>query len=172
MFNNIFKANNKKSGQTIVELMVSIGLVAMVVTALLVLVSAATKIGVSSLKRAQASKIAVLALESVRYYRDKESYYAIDPGEVCYSIPNETNPGAQPLDKLAACNPDGVSFVPVPFENNEFLRQIKIYPEDIATNSRNVVVTVKWLESTGKSDGTIFNNNFRQVVLSTSIARW
>ena len=165
---------SKKSGQTIVELMVSIGLIAMVVTALLVLVSAATKIGLSSLKRTQASKIAVLGLEAVRYFRDKDSYSTIPAGLVCYTIPSgaEENPGGQALSQLPSCTPDMASFRPVDFDTNNFIRQIKVSPEDPVTNSRDVTVTVRWLESTGTGDGTIFNNNYRQVVLSTSIAKW
>lgn len=174
MFNNcILKLKTKrKKGQTLVELMVAIGLIAMVVTALLVLVSAATKVGISSLKRSQATKIATLGLESVRYYRDKDSYDAIpsNSSPICFTIPESENPGDQALESLDDCSAS--SFIPIALDGNNFQRQIMIYPEDSVTRSRDITVHVRWQESTGTSDGSIDNINYRQVILSTSIAKW
>ena len=167
----IFRNQNLKSGQTLVELLVAIGLIAMVVTALLVLVSAATKVGISSLKRSQATKIATLALESVRYYRDKDSYDSI-PGvgaTTCFSIPDSSDPGNEVLTTVpGGCG--SASFVSISLpDGNVFQRQIMISAEDAATHSRDVTVQVRWAESIGTTDS---GNNYRQVILSTSIAEW
>jgi|694.fasta_scaffold00337_62 Tfp pilus assembly protein PilV len=163
---------NNKKGQTIVELLVAVALIGMVVTALLVLAATASKVGLSSLKRSQAGKIATLGLETVRYYRDKDSYYSFPESDtpICYTISNETNPGADALDKLGDCSM--ASFVLVTSGTNNFTRQIKVMPEDSVTKSRDVIVEVRWMESVGTPDGTLFNTKYRNVVLSTSIAEW
>lgn len=174
MFNKLFK---NKPGQTLVELMVAIALIAMVVTALLVLVSAATKVGLSSLKRSQATKIATLALESVRYYRDKDQYYAIPnpTQEVCFRIPDQNvAPGLQVLSAVTCSdNMASSSWQAVTYDTVNYIRRIKMMPEDPATHSRDVIVEVRWYESTGTSvSNGLFTNNYRQVILSTTISQW
>ena len=168
--NKINIKKTKKSGQTLIELMVAVGLIAMVVTALLVLVSAATKVGVSSLRRSQATKIATLALESVRFYRDKESYDNLpNPNnEICFIIDNEISPGSSPLTPTS-CQISTADFQEVLLEGFSFYRQIKLLPEDSVLNSRDVIVEVRWFESGGTQEGAA---NYRQVILSTSISKW
>jgi type II secretory pathway pseudopilin PulG len=174
MFNKLFKT---KPGQTLVELMVAIALIAMVVTALLVLVSAATKVGLSSLRRSQATKLATLALESVRYYRDKDQYYTIpNPDEeVCFTIPDQNSaPGLQVLGTVPCSdNMASSAFQSVEYDTFNYIRRIKMMPEDPDTNSRDVIVEIRWYESTGTAvNNGLFTNNYRQVILSSTISQW
>lgn len=163
------KTKENPKGQTIVEIIIAVGLAAMVVTAVLVLSAAATKSATSSLRRSQASKIGVLALETVRFFRDTNGYAAIPDGDICPKIPSEdassstslefTNGGGSPY----SCS----DYQTFNFNGIQYDRRIEIRPEQ--NNSREVIVTVRWVESLGTKDG---DSSYRDVVFNTKISRW
>ena len=155
------KISKHKSGQTFVEIIISVGLAGMVVAAILVLNAASSKVGTSSLKRSQASKIAVLAIESVRYYRDSRSYNSLQTG--CYKIATEANANAS----LASSNCS--IYETVNFEGNLFERKIEVSSEDAQTSSRKITVTVRWPEATGTKSGL---NTYKHVIINTILSRW
>jgi Tfp pilus assembly protein PilW len=145
-------------GQTIVEIIIAVALAAMVVTALVSLNGVVLKTNVSTLKRAQANKVATLAMEAVRYHRDSLGYTnAFDqPGIICFQIATESNASAS-LTKRPSCGYENVDY-----EGGIFRRKIEVSDESVATQSRKVTVSVEWDESTGT----------RRVIFNTYLSKW
>ena len=65
---------NKKKSQTLIEVVISVALAVMVISALLVLGAASSKTVASSLRRTQATKLATDKVEEARYIRDQFGY--------------------------------------------------------------------------------------------------
>ncbi len=170
----LIKKNLK--GITIVEVLISVTLAVMVITALMVLSAATTKINSSSLRRVQATRIATLALEAVRFYRDKESYNAFPSGTVCYTVPQDLlDPTKADVEALPgnANTPivltDCSTFADVQLEGASFQRKIQVNPEVSGSSSRRITVIVRWEESVGTNEGGTF---YQQVALNTILGNW
>ena len=134
-----------KSGQTIIEIVLSIGLAAMVLSALLVLGAASSKTVASSLRRSQATKLAVQGIEAMRYYRDENGYFKLKSGE-CYTIDTTGKvvdiPSCVYQEVVAPSGDSGA--------NNTFQRMIEVI--DDLNNTKRVTVTVQWADSTNKAE--------------------
>lgn len=159
-----FNKSIKFKSQTLIEVVLSIGLAAMVLSALLVLGAASSKTVASSLKRSQATKLAVEAIEAVRYARDTSGFAYIQSG--CYSL-NSTE-----LVTMPTCDASSFETINISVDDsstNNFERMIRI--EDDASNlfSKNIYVTVRWLESTGETSGS---DTYKSINLNTILAKW
>ncbi len=154
----------KFKSQTLIEVVLSIGLAAMVLSALLVLGAASSKTVASSLKRSQATKLAVEAIEAVRYARDKNGFAYIQEG--CYKL------NATALDPMNPCDANTFESIDISVDasnTNNFER--RIYIEDDASNlfSKNISVSVRWLEATGDTSG---GDTYKSINLNTVLAKW
>src|SRR3989344_2806828 len=76
------KHNNK--GETLIEVVLAVGLAVMVLFALAVLGSSAIKTGTSSTRRSEAEKLASSGVEAIRYLRDANGFDNLADG--CYQI--------------------------------------------------------------------------------------
>ncbi len=137
-----------KSGQTIIEIVLSIGLAAMVLSALLVLGAASSKTVASSLRRSQATKLAVQGIEAMRYYRDENGYFQLKSGK-CYTI-NTFGEIDEAGDVTTCPYQDVVAPSGDSGANNTFQRMIEVV--DDLNNTKRVTVTVQWADSTNKTE--------------------
>lgn len=159
-----FNKSNKFKSQTLIEVVLSIGLAAMVLSALLVLGAASSKTVASSLKRSQATKLAVEAIEAVRYARDTNGFAYIQSG--CYYLNSTT------LETMPTCDSSSFETINISVDassTNNFERMIRI--EDDLSNlfSKNIYVTVRWIESTGETSGS---DTYKSINLNTILAKW
>ncbi len=175
-------SEHQKKSQTLIEVVLSIALAAMVISALLVLGAASSKTVSASLKRSQATKLAVAGLEAVRYLRDNGGLVALENNY--YKIP-EDNPSLLVAldDDEKESYPDGFYTIDIGSgggagENdatgaagtsaNLFERKIEISSTDkYNTQLKKVDVVVRW--NTGGKNG---EDNFQDVTISTILSNW
>ncbi len=138
-----------KSGQTIIEIVLSIGLAAMVLSALLVLGAASSKTVAASLRRSQATKLAVQGMEAMRYYRDDKGYFQVSAGK-CYTI-NSTGAIEAAGDVGSCAFQNVVSASGETGANNTFQRLIEVVAggsePGVPDHTKKVIVTVQWAAS-------------------------
>lgn len=168
----------KLKGQSLVEIVISIGLASLVLTALVILGSASVKTSTSSINRAEASKLAASGIEGVRYLRDEFGFTYI-PIDTCYMIegsaisedtdadcsdPDFNDP--QGWDEVL--NADGSASI--------FERKIKVQSygdseglDEDDVQLKKVTSVVRWPEGLGE---TIDGETYRKVEISTVFTRW
>src|SRR3989344_9530834 len=95
------KHNNK--GETLIEVVLAVGLAVMVLFALVVLGSSAIKTGTSSTRRSEAEKLASSGVEAVRYWRDANGFDSLTDG--CYQIDSSGSSVSKMADALCTSNP-------------------------------------------------------------------
>lgn len=168
---------NGLSGQSIVEIVLSIGVAALVVGALIVLGSMSLRTGLSSARRAEATRLAISGLEAMRFRRDNNGFDAVSTG--CYTI-DPTSGAVTRLTPDATegdCPNDGNGWVQIDLTNSSsqsiFDRKIKVEEYGSTSNGENarmrlVTTTVRWPEGT-ESDGT---DAERSVVMSLVLSNW
>lgn len=145
-----------KRGETLIEVVLAIGLAVMVLFALVVLGSVSVKTSTSSSRRAQAEKLSSSGIEAMRYLRDGSGFDALVDG--CYKIDAGSPTG---VSGLADCN----SWDAITLGSNAFERKIKISTYASQATMKEIVATSRWLE-TGGAGG------YKEVVISTVLSKW
>lgn len=149
MPNSKFLKYNKLKSQTLIEVVISIALAVMVISALLVLGAASSKTVASSLKRAQATKLATDKIEEARYIRDNYGYDAVD-----------LDTDIDPSNDLYLDSTKNISL-----NNNQFTLTTQI--TDVTDpKHKQVIVTVSWEESSGGNIET------KSVTIPTILSDW
>ena len=155
----------KRKAQTLIEAVLSIGLAAMVLSALLILGAASSKTVASSLRRSQATKLAVESLEAVRFLRDTSGFPLLREG--CYNLTGST------LNRIGAC--DAASYITVTStgetgQNNTFERRIEVAPDSGGNlYAKTINVAIRWEDATGETTGGV---TYKTVELNTILAKW
>ena len=149
----IIKTNMKnKKSQTILEIVLAIGIASMVLTALVILAAASVKTSNSSLRRAEASKYATAGIEAMRYQRDTKGLTAgVFNG--CFKIKSD---GTLSVD-TRTCPPEGDDI------GNGFKRSIVVADYGSDGDMKKITVTVTWQEK---------SNTPKQVIVSTVLSKW
>ncbi len=153
--NKILKYKNRKKGQSLIEVVLSIGVLAIVITALTILSTFTLKTSKSSTSRSEAVKLANAGIEAVRYVRDAEEcgldVFAKDftstTQKVCYTINVTSGALCGALDKDVNC--DGNTFES---SGQEYNRKIEISKYDGKSVDDIILVKsiVTWQESVGE----------------------
>lgn len=151
------KHNLKKirPAQTLVEVILSIGILAIVLSALAILGMTTLKTSKSSLSRSEAVKLANTGIESVRYVRDTKGcgleviVQDISSGNSngCYIINTQGGAICGVLDQDIGC--DGDTFTS---SGQEFVRKIQVQPYSSSKGVDEIALvksTVSWQESVG-----------------------
>ena len=147
------KHNNK--GETLIEVVLAVGLAVMVLFALVVLGSSAIKTGTSSTRRSEAEKLASSGVEAIRYLRDANGFDNLANG--CYWI-NESD-----VPYIDAACLDANSWITISLgTGNSFDRKIQVAAYAGSTTMKKVTSTTRWVESSGT----------RSVVISTVLSEW
>jgi Tfp pilus assembly protein PilV len=187
--------NQNYKAQSLIEIVIAIGLASLVLTALVVLGSASIKTSTSSLRRAEASKLSSSGIEAIRYVRDTQGFsnFADSDGEViekCWIIrgtsvdlleedaggcaANDTTP-SELNDHII----NGWDIIALE-GSSDVLFERKIQTEQYANSDDMVKATsvVRWEESVGAVPDRDIDPDtdppaeFREVVISTVFTRW
>lgn len=145
-----------QKGETLIEVVLAIGLAVMVLFALVVLGSASVKTNTSSSRRAQAAKLSSAGVEAIRYLRDSSGFDALIDG--CYKIDTSSPTGVSTLNCGAW---DTVSLG----TGNSFQREIQVSTYASQTSMKKVTVSSRWEESGG-------SGGYKQVVIETVLTKW
>ena len=146
------KAFDKKlRGETLIEIVLAIGLAVMVLFALVVLGSSSIKTGTSSSRRSVAEKLSSSGIEAIRYLRDTNGFDNLSNG--CYKIDPD-----QIVDNLACDTWDALTLA----DGSKYDRKIEVADYAGSSTMKKVTATSKWVESGGD----------KQVVISTVLTKW
>jgi len=145
----------KLKGQTLIEIVLSLGLATSVIVAIVILGTATLKTTTSSSRRAEATKLSSSGVEAIRYLRDSSGFDSVSI--TCYTI-SENN-----VIKLTDSECDtSLAWDRITLgTNNIFDRKIEV-SQYAGTNMKKVTSTVRWQEAGG----------YRQVVISTVFSKW
>lgn len=150
---------NFRLGQSLMEVVVAMGLVIIAVVALVSTTIFTQKSARSANAQVQATKLAEETIEQMRVLRDRKGYSAIVIGQPCYMFFAPTTD--LELWKLDPCMPPSGEIISE--DNIEFTRKIETSEINSGgTVKKQVKVTVSWLESGGtrKVENVTFFSNF------------
>ncbi len=150
--------SNVKSGQSLLEVVVAVGIVAALAVALLTTSLLTQKTSRSTALNTQASKLVQQDIEQMRIFRDRNGLSAFPASDGNCFILNSSDPVPTnwTLDLCTAATSNGK---PEVFNNVTFLKRIAISTQSV--NKKKVVVSVSWTDSSGLqtvSNTTIFTN--------------
>lgn len=152
-----FNINKNRKGETLIEVVLAVGLAVMVLFALVVLGSSAVKTGTSSSRRAEAEKLASSGVEAIRYLRDANGFDSLELG--CYTI-DSTGSSVSKINDTCA---DPASRIEINLGTGDsFDRKIEVAAYAGSTTMKKVTSTARWVESSGT----------RSVVISTVLSEW
>ena len=155
-----FNLYKNLKGETLIEVVLAVGLAVMVLFALVVLGSTAVKTGTSSSRRAEAEKLASSGIEAIRYMRDASGFDILADG--CYQI-NVSDVQAVPNN--ANCLTNG--WVTISLGTNSFDRKIEIASYAGSATMKKITSTARWVETGGAGSGET-----KSVVISTVLSKW
>ncbi len=165
------------SGQSIVEVVLSIGVAALVIGALVILGSSSLRTALSSARRTEATRLAVSGLEAMRYYRDTTGFSSLQEG--CYQISTSgeiSGIGADgSADRLCTDIRYGWQTLDLQTSSSKAIFERKIEVRAYGTTAENtrmrkVTTTVKWPEGSGESVGG--DANQRQDSMTVVLSEW
>lgn len=152
--------HNKRKGETLIEVVLAVGLAVMVLFALVVLGSTAVKTGTSSSRRAEAEKLASSGVEAIRYKRDASGFDSLANG--CYQI------SGSDVAKINDTCVDPGSWITISLgTGNSFDRKIEIASYAGSTTMKKITSTARWVETGGSGTGET-----KSVVISTVLSKW
>lgn len=163
-------------GQSIIEIVLSIGISALVISALIVLGTLSLRTALSSARRDEATKLATSGIEALRFKRDSEGFSTLSDG--CYLIDSTATPPIQEMTTSAdpTCVSDTVGWDIIDLTNSTsksiFERKILVRPYGTSAEQakmKKVTTTVRWPESGGTQFGA---NTDKTVVLSVVLSEW
>ena len=159
-------------GQTIIEIILSIGIATLVITSLVILGSVSLRTALSSARRAEASKLAVSGLEAMRFYRDQRGFSNLAEG--CYQIE------ADGQITSVSCPTEETGWVNINLSGGStatemvFGRKIEISEYGSSAEEqakmRLITSTVRWTESGGSLVGGVESQ--KSVVMSSVLSSW
>ncbi len=170
------------SGQSIVEVVLSIGVAALVIGALIVLGTVSLRTALSSARRTEGTRIAVSGLEAMRYLRDTQGFsqFVTDSnnGKSCYQIAiNGQISTMSGADGSCVQEKDGWQTIDLTNSASKsiYKRRIKVVAYGDPNNGeqtkmRKVIVTVRWPEGTGETVGGEANQ--KSVEMSVVLSSW
>lgn len=151
---------NFKFGQSLMEVVVAMGLVVIAVVALVSTTIFTQKSARSANAQVQATKLAEETIEQMRVLRDRKGYSAIFTGELCYML-DSSSTDLELWELAYPCiTPEGEE---ITVGNVQLLRKIETSEIITAgTVKKQVKVTVSWQESGGtrKVENVTFFSNF------------
>lgn len=146
---NLHLTTNRKNGQSIIELIIGLGIVIILAMSLVGTNLITQKTSRSAQNEVQATKLAQQGTEEVRVIRDQNGYNAILTGATCYKIikSNINDPATWSLTAETDCINGGESIQVNPSET-AFKRLVNSATS--GTNRKIITVTVSWNESGNK----------------------
>lgn len=145
-----------RSGQSLVEVVVALGVVAALAVALVTTSLVTQRASRTAQNNTQATKLVQQNIEQMRVFRDRKGYTFLADG-TCLTL-NTTNadPALWILSPCAGVPPNGEK---ITLSNIDFFRKIAITTP--AVNKKQIVVTVEWTDSGGlqKVTNTTFLSN-------------
>lgn len=150
-------------GMTLTEIGISIGLAALVLPALIILSSTSIKTATSSVRRSEASKLALSGIEAIRFLRDRDGLSSLT--STCYQISSGNITPLSPDCNLGDADTGNDGWVTLSFDTgNIFDRQIYVVDHTI-TGTKRVVVNVRWQEGPS-ADG------YKTVSIDAVLSAW
>ena len=134
-----------ESGQSLVELIVAVGLILTAVVALLTLATSSMKSSGFGVAKARATKLANEEMELVRAYRDSVGWSDFSSGTGVPSCSDSTNPCYISVDPVISIQPGSDTTVP-PFTRNF----ITVPPNSALQNKYTIAVRVIWTDQSGE----------------------
>lgn len=152
------------------EIVVSIGISVLVLSALIALGSASVKTATSSSRRIEASKLSASGIEAARYVRDTLGFVELSDG--CFKINGSS---LDPVDGGCSNDTEGWETITLP-NGEQFERRIEIKPYPDGTSSENavsriVVSETRWPEALGGIIGSD-EEGFKKVTLTIVLSNW
>ncbi len=153
-----FNLYKNLKGETLIEVVLAVGLAVMVLFALVVLGSTAVKTGTSSSRRAEAEKLASSGVEAIRYKRDASGFDSLTNG--CYQINGS--------DVQATADCVNNAWVTISLGTGNFFdRKIEISSYAGSATMKKITSTARWVETGGAGSGET-----KSVVISTVLSKW
>ena len=154
------KHNNK--GETLIEVVLAVGLAVMVLFALVVLGSSSVKTSTSSTRRLEAEKLASSGVEAIRYLRDANGFDGL--ADACYKI-DDSGSSVSKIDGPCA---SASSWISISLgTGNSFDRKIEVASYAGTLTMKKVTSTARWVETGGSGSG-----GSKSVVISTVLSKW
>lgn len=170
-----FKIRRNYSGQSIIEIVLSVGVAALVIGALVVLGTVSLRTALSSARRSEATRLAVSGIEAMRFYRDTQGYEDIEEG--CYEINSDGSITKMSPTGDSSCSNEGSGWVEIDLTNSAsqsiFNRKIKVEAYGDAGEDfkmKKVTTNVRWAESGGSVIGGV--DEQRNVVMTVVLSNW
>lgn len=163
--NPLFKISNSVSGQSLIEVVIGMGIATLLTVALVSVTIYTQKLSKSAKNNTQAAKLVQQSIEEARTMRDRKGFGNLVNGS-CYKIskPNQSDLSTWTFSSAAPC-PE-VANPGHPTGDPDFLRTIAI-ANGSNSNQKMVTVTVTWTDSSG--DRTVTNTTFLSNPCSGSI---
>ena len=147
----IFKLKLKNTffrGQSLVEVVVSIGIAVMLAISLITTSLITQKSARSARNNTQATKLVQQTLEQLRVFRDRKGFTALPsvppPTPTCFtfSTPDLNDPTTWTLGSTVC-----TSLQTIPLDTTNFLRKIEMVNQGASAEKRLITVTINWDES-------------------------
>lgn len=135
-----------RKGQTMLEVILAIAVSVIVLSAIAILGTAASKLSKASLHSAEGSKLASSGIEAIRYVRDVCGYDDLTDG--CYKIDVDSSSVCGVVKILASCD-DIQAKVAYSFEGENYTRKIVVEPYAGGASVKRVTSIVSWSQFTG-----------------------
>lgn len=149
-----------KFGQSLIEVVIAVGIVAIAVVALVSAIIFTQKTARSANAQIQATKLAEASIEEIRVLRDRKGYAYLETTGTCKVIDSSLPEPSNWL--LNNCVPPGETIV---LENISFARMIVISEPNPGVK-KMATVTVSWQESGGER--SVKNSTFLSNCLGAS----
>src|SRR3990167_2833042 len=139
--------NANFGGQSLVEVIVSIGIAVILAISLITTSLITQKSSRSARNNSQATKLVRQTLEQLRVYRDRNGFTALPsappptPAWYCLNTP-DSNPSSWTLNNTSC-----TSTQTIVLDNTNFTRKIEFLNQGTSNEKRLITVTVSWDES-------------------------
>ena len=145
----LFKLKLKNTffgGQSLIEVVVSVGVAVLLAVSLITTSLITQKSSRSARNNSQATKLVQQTLEQLRVYRDRNGFTALPsvppPTQACFTLDTpDSSPTTWSLDPAVNCT----VLETIPLDNTNFMRKIEFLNDGV--EKRLITVTVSWDES-------------------------
>ena len=149
------KINHRLPAQSLVEVIVAIGVSVILAVSLVTAVLITQKASRSALNNTQAAKLAQQNIEQTRIFRDRNGFAAFPVDDTCYTLDNTFDSDPTNWSFVTSLCPVGEK---IPLYNMVFIRKIAIDTDNDNPNKKLITVTVSWNES--GVNRTVTNDTF------------
>jgi len=127
-----------RQGQTLIEVIMSIAIAAIVIVALVVLATSSLRSAQASLRKSESGKFANAGIEAVIYFKNVQGFSAISTGNYSLVGTDAGNTVLEPSSEwVSIVSPSGLTYQ----------RNIKVINTG---GTLDVTATVKWLDTQGE----------------------